>query len=127
MMSCSKEEESSNDDTEFEFLKFISSEEWENVNGEQCICSINEDDLVPSDGISENRHRGEVAVEIGFTNMGISKDRHRSALISQWSNELGKDFVDWLSLDSWHTYIYYKFMSWRILQAIYAKKKSLNE
>ena len=126
MMRCSKEEESSNDDTEFEFLKFISSEEWENVNGEQCICSINEDDLIPSNGISEDRHRGEVAVEIGFTNMGISKEK-RSALIRQWSNELGKDFADWLSLDIWHTYIYYKFMSWRILQAIYAKKNSLNE
>ena len=125
-MSCSKKEESSKDDTEFEFLKFIWSEEWENMHGEQCICSQNEDDLVAIDHISENRHPGEVAVEIGFTNMGICKDRHRNALISQWREELreelGKDFVNWLSDDIWHTYIYYKFMSWRILQALHTKR-----
>ena len=123
-MSCSKEQ---NNNDEFAFLSFISKEEWENVNGEQCICSLNDDDLVPIDDVfAENRHRGQVAIDIGFTNMGISTEKRR-ALIRQWNNELGKGYYDWLSEDNWYTYIYYKFMAWRILQVKYLKKSCDDE
>ena len=87
---------------------------------EKCICSIDEDEMVPSNGNSENRHHGEVAIDIGFRDMSISTEKRR-VLIRQWSEELGKGFTDWLSHDKWYTYIHCKFMAWRILQVKYLK------
>ena len=61
-MSCSKEgkkNDNNDDDESFAFLSFIWSEEWENITGEQCICSMHEDDLVVLAGLVENRHPGE--------------------------------------------------------------------
>ena len=118
-MNGSKDEKN---DEDFAFLRFIWCEEWQNVKGEQCICSMNEDDICALDQLSENRHPGEVAVEIGFANMGVCLQKRR-ALIRQWNNELGKNFTSWLSEKNWHTYIYYKFMAWRILQVKHSKEK----
>ena len=123
-MSCSKAEQNNNNNDKFAFLSFIKLEKWEkNKYGEQCICSLNDDDCVPIDNcFAENRHRGEVAIDIGMTRMGISEEKRR-ALINQWCNELGKGYSDWLSHENWYTYIYYKFMAWRILQVKYSKKE----
>ena len=94
-MSCSKE-----GDNQFAFLSFLSTKYNIQDMGaiEKCICSIDEDEMIPSDGISEVRHRGEVAIDIGFRNMGISTEEKRT-LIRQWTTELGKDVTDWLSHD----------------------------
>ena len=126
-MSCSKErytqkyKEYYDNDESFAFLSFIWLEEWENVTGERCICSMHEDDLVVLAGLAKDRHPGEAAVEIGFDKMGVSVAKRR-ALIDQWTHELGKNVGKWLSEKHWHTYIYYKFMAWRIVQVKHSKQ-----
>ena len=112
-MSYSKKE-----DNEFSFLLFLSSNDEDAIAGEKCIFSI--DEMVSSHSISENRHRGEADINIGFRNMGIFTEIRR-VLIRQWSDKLGKGFTDWLSHDKWYTYIHCKFMAWRILQVKYLK------
>ena len=119
-MNGSKDEKN---DEDFAFLRFIWLEEWENEKGEQCICSMREDDIGAYFCLSErDPNPGEVAVEIGFTNMMVCLQK-REALISQWNNELGKNFTSWLSEKYYYTYIYYKFMAWRILQVKHLKEK----
>ena len=120
-MSCSKEE-SRNDDKSslFVFLPWNNA----NKNGEKCICSIDRDDMFPY--VGDCRYRGEVAVHTGFANMGVCTKKQRT-LINQWTNELGKAYCDWLSHDNWYTYLYYKFMAWRIVQMKYLKKSCEDE
>ena len=73
--------------------------------------------MFPDDDISEPRYQGEVAIDIGFKNMGISI-QEKKVLIKQWSEELEKGFTDWLDHHQWFMYIYYKFMAWRIIQLL---------
>ena len=117
-MSSSREE-----DRDFAFLSLImaNDKDQDNVAMEKCVCSISKIDMFPNDNVSDfHRYRGEVAIDTGFKNMGISM-QERENLIKKWSDELGSGVSDWLSQDRWFMYIYYKFMAWRIMQT-----KSLN-
>ena len=105
----------SNSDSNAEYVSLLAKI---GASNEKCVCFNGVVEMISSnDGDDECPYRGGIALHNGFTSMGIPYAERRR-LISSWSADLGKDVTDWLDHDQWYMYLYYKFMSWRIITAL---------